>query len=181
MSVAWMAPVPVWNEPAKASAIRVGVRVAFAVGWAIAALTVPWLVLAIPLWLFCAVALTHAGIAVGNLVRNRGVLLRLMGTGTLEWPRSLQEEWLKKSADWVDGPVIEVVEIPSPQVSLPTGPHVNLVGPTRTISRLPLYGVAPRVFIDTVNTVTVPRGVTLVPEGSAGRGDVRAPKAPPEA
>lgn len=167
MSVAWMAPVSVWTEPARASVIRVGVRVAFAVAWAVAALAVPWLLLAIPLWLFCAAALAHAGVAVGNLVRNRGVLLRLTGTGTIEWPRSLQEEWLKKDADWVDGPFIEVIEIPSPQVSLPTGPHVNLVGPTRTISRLPLYGVSPRVFIDTVNTVVVSRGITFVPEGGA--------------
>lgn len=173
MSLAWMAPVPVWVEPTRASAVRIGYRVAIAVVWAVAAVAVPWWPLSILLSLFSVVALAHAALAVANLRRNKGVLLRLMGTGTLEWPRSLQEEWLKKGVDWVDGPVIEVVEIPSPQVTFPTGPHVNLVGSSATISRFPLHGASVSTFVAHVNALVSERGVTFVPEGSTGKKPVR--------
>lgn len=166
MSVAWMAPVPVWKEPLWASISRVGLRVMVALAWATAALMVPWRGPALIFLFFAVVALVHAGIAVANRIRNGGVLLQLMGTGTLEWPQSLQERWLRRPADWVDGAAIEVIPIDPMPFKAPAAPHVTLVGDSHELVRLPLYRRTVAEFMDEVNATLAPRGVALVEQGT---------------
>lgn len=166
MSLAWMAPVPVWREPLWASILRVGVRLVLAVAWATGAVLAPWWWLAVILWTFAGVALAHTALAVANRVKNRGVLLRLMGSGTLEWPQSILERWLRRPLDWVDGTAIEVVPVEPLPVRAPAAPHVTLVGVTEGIERLPLYRRTVAEFMDEVNEILAPRGVVLVEQGT---------------
>ena len=118
------------------------------------------------LWLLSLVALFHTALAVANRLKNHGVLLQLMGSGTLEWPRSLQEQWLKRPADWVDGAAIEVVPMEPIPVRAPAAPHVTLSGDTHQLVRLPLYRRTMVEFMDEANAILAPRGVALVEQGT---------------
>ncbi len=166
MSVAWMAPLPVWKEPVWASILRVGIRLVLAVAWTTGAVLAPWWGLSVALWLFAAISLAHAGLGVANRIKNGGVLLQLMGSGTLEWPRSLQEQWLRRPADWVDGVAIEVVPVDPIPVRAPAAPHVDLVGDSHELVRLPLYRRSVVEFMEEVNAILAPRGVALVEQGT---------------
>lgn len=166
MSVAWMAPVPVWKEPLWASILRTGVRLVLAVLWATAAVLVPWMGPALIFAVLAVIALAHTALAVANRIKNRGVLLQLMGSGALEWPMSFQERWLRRPVDWVDGAAIEVVPLDPIPVRAPAAPHVTLVGASHDLTRLPLYRRTVAEFMDEVNTILEPRGVALVEQGT---------------
>ena len=149
-----------------ASILRAGVRLTLAVVWAVGSVLAPWWSLEVILGSFAAFALAHTVLAVANRVKNGGVLLQLMGSGTLEWPRSYQEEWLRRPGDYVDGTVIEVVPVDPIPVRAPAAPHITLVGATREIERLPLYRRTVAEFMDEVNALLAPRGVKLVEQGT---------------
>jgi len=149
-----------------ASILRAGVRLALAVVWAVGAALAPWWWLAVILQIFAALALAHTVLAVANRVKNRGVLLQLMGSGTLEWPQSYQEAWLRRPGDYADGTVIEVVPVDPIPVRAPAAPHVTLVGATHGIERLPLYRRTVAEFMDVVNAYLAPRGAKLVDQGT---------------
>ena len=166
MSVAWMAPLPVWKEPQWATILRAGVRLVLAIFWATAAVLVPWKGPALIFVLFSLMALAHTALAVANRMKNHGVLLQLMGSGTLEWPRSLQEQWLRRPADWVDGAAIEVIPMDPIPVRAPAAPHVTLSGDSHEILRLPLYRRTMVEFMEEANAILAPRGVALVEQGT---------------
>lgn len=166
MSVAWMAPLPVWREPLWASILRAGVRLLLAAVWFTAAVLVPWKGPKLIFAFFALIALAHAALAVANRMKNRGVLLQLMGSGALEWPSSIQERWLRRPVDWVDGAAIEVVPIDPIPVRAPAAPHVTLVGPGHEIERLPLYRRTIAEFMDEVNALLAPRGIVLMEQGT---------------
>lgn len=166
MSTAFMDPLPLWREPVWASVRRVLGRAITAALWTVlggipgvftGVLPVAWLR---PIALvFAVLALAHTVLAVANLARNRRVLLRLMGTGSIEWPQSIQERLVRARLDWVEGPVVRVTEelrVPGPAS---TYPRVRLEGGGRTISRLPLYGTSVEDFIAAVNEAAAGRGV----------------------
>lgn len=169
MSTAFMDPVVLWREPATASFRRIGWRGLVLGAWIVLGGipgwfegTVPWTFLRIPLWFGAAVALIHLGLAFGNLARNKGVVLRLMGTGSVEWPRSIQEDWLRRADTWVDGPVISVVPglgFSGPQSA---SARATLVGPTRELRGVPLFGVSAEDFAAHANSLSQPRGVSFV-------------------
>lgn len=165
MSVAWMAPVPLWKEPLWASILRAGVRLILAIVWAVAAVLVPWRGPALIFSVFAGIALAHTALAVANRIKNRGVLLRLMGSGTLEWPQSFQEQWLRRPVDWVDGAAIEVAPLDPIPVRAPAAPHVTLVGASHELIRLPLYRRTVAEFMEEVNAILAPRGIVLVEQG----------------
>ena len=165
MSVAWMAPLPVWKEPLWASILRGSVRLVIAVAWVAAAVLVPWRGPSLIFAIFSLIALAHAALAVANRMKNGGVLLQLMGSGTLEWPRSLQEQWLRRPADWVDGAAIEVIPVEPIPVRAPAAPHVTLVGDSHQLVRLPLYRRTVAEFMDEVNAILAPRGIALMEQG----------------
>ena len=166
MSVAWMAPLPVWKEPLWASILRVVGRIVLAAIWVAGAALAQWTALAVVLWLFAVLALFHAALAIVNRIKNGGVLLHLTGTGTLEWPPSLQEKWLRRPTDWVDGSAIEVVPVEPLPLRAPAAPHVTLLGASHTLERLPLYRRTVAEFMDEVNAILAPRGVALVEAGT---------------
>ena len=166
MSVAWMAPVTLWKEPAWALALRVVVRLALAFFWAFGAVLAPWATLSMALSLLAVFALAHAGLAIANRFKNRGVLLELMGSGAIEWRRSYQEQWFKRPRDWADGTAIEVSPIEPLPVWAPAAPHVTLIGATHQITRLPLYRTKVPVFMERVNALLAPRGIALVELGT---------------
>ncbi len=168
MSVAFMAPVDLWREPKWASVARIGRRALVAAGWiALGGIPgvftglIPWLWFRIPAWLFALVTLLHLVLGVANLVKNRGVLLRLMGTGSIEWPASYQERWLRRPADWVEGPEVSVAAEMAPLTRSRVEPRVTLTGGSRTIRRLPLYGATPEEFAAAVNAAAAGRGVAF--------------------
>ena len=168
MSVAFREPVTLWREPATASARRLAGRAGLAALWIVLGGIpgvyvglVPWNWLRVIMWIFAVIALLHFLLAIVNLVCNRRVLLRLMGTGSIEWPMSIQEQWLRRPQEWVEGPFVTV----APELGQITGsksePRVTLVGGSRTIRRLPLYGATLETFVETVNAAGNPHGVSF--------------------
>lgn len=166
MSVAFLEPLVLWREPVAASIRRLLARGGLAVLWiALGGIPgvfvglVPWTWLRVIMWIFAVVAILHFALAIANLIKNRRVLLRVMGTGSIEWPTSIQERWFRRPLDWVEGPVVTV----APELGQITGsraePRVTLVGGTRTIRRLPLHGVEPEDFVAHVNAVGAQRGL----------------------
>ncbi len=161
MSDAWREPVTVWTEPTSASVVRVAQRGLLAGLWSTLALFVPWLWLSAVFLIFGALAFLHAVLAIANLARNKGVLLRLTGSGTLEWPQSLQEVWLRRPLEWVDGKEIQVVSLEKMGVPSRTEPRVTLKGETHDLLNLPLYRVSIDDFTKAVNEQLVERGMAL--------------------
>lgn len=164
MSDAWREPVAVWAEPTSASVVRVAVRGLLAGLWSTIALLVPWALLSALFFAFAAVAFLHAVLAIANLARNRGVLLQLTGSGTLEWPPSFQETWLRRPLEWVDGADILVVEHSKMGVPSRVEPRVTLKGATHDLLNLPLYRASVADFASAVNEVTRERGIVLATE-----------------
>jgi hypothetical protein len=174
----------VWKEPRKASVLRVLGRAAVGGAWLFATRVVGWAPLRFILLAFAAIAFVHALLAVANLVRNKGVLLRLRDDGTLEWPRSIQEVLLGRKTDRVDGPVIQVkTEADHPGISR-ADPRVTLIGPELKIGFMPLHGTSVDDFIAHANDVLSPhriafeRAPDLVPmiEPEDGRDEADAPE-----
>lgn len=161
MSDAWRDSVPVWAEPTSASVIRVAQRGLLAGLWGTLALFVPWAWLSLLLMVFAAIAFLHAVLAIANLARNKGVLLRLTGAGTIEWPQSLQEIWLRRPIEWVDGKDIYVVSLDKMGVPSRTEPRITLKGATHNLVNLPLYRVSVEDFAKRANEVLADRGITL--------------------
>jgi hypothetical protein len=164
MSDAWREPVAVWAEPTSASVVRVAGRGLLAGLWSTAAVFTPWPLLSASFFVFAAVAFLHAVLAIANLARNRGVLLRLTGSGTLEWPQSYQELWLGRPLEWVDGKQILVVELAKMGVPSRVEPRVTLKGDTHDLPNLPLYRATIAEFVQTLNEVTAERGIVLQTE-----------------
>jgi|GEM_PF-765995 len=151
----------VWKEPRTASALRVLGRAAMGGAWLFVTRVVGWPPLRLILFVFAALAFVHALLAVANLVRNKGVLLRLRDDGTLEWPRSLQEVVLGRTIDRVDGPVIQVkTEADHPGISR-ADPRVTLIGPALKIGFLPLHGTSVDDFIAHANKVLAPHRIIV--------------------
>ncbi len=164
MSDAWREPVTVWVEPTSASVVRVAGRGLLAGLWSTAALFVPWAWVSTLFFFFAAVALLHAVLAIANLARNKGVLLQLTGSGTLEWPQSYQETWLRRPLDWVDGKQILVVELARSGLPSRVEPRVTLKGATHDLSNLPLYRSSLADFAKAVTEVTAERGIVVQTE-----------------
>lgn len=164
MSDAWRGTVTVWAEPTSASVVRVAGRGLVAGLWSTVALFVPWALLSALFFVFAGVALLHAVLAIANLARNKGVLLRLTGSGTLEWPQSYQETWLRRPLEWVDGKQILVVESPKMGVPSRVEPKVTLKGASHDLLNLPLYRATVAEFVAAVNLVVAERGMVLQTE-----------------
>src|SRR5660398_57087 len=164
MSDAWREPVTVWTEPTSASVVRVAGRGLLAGLWGTVALFMPWAWVSALSLVFAAVAFLHAVLAIANLARNKGVLLRLMGSGTLEWPQSYQESWLRRPREWVDGKQILVVELSKMGVPSRVEPRVTLKGATHDLPNLPLYRASVDEFCKKVNEFVAERGIVLQTE-----------------
>ncbi len=169
MSTAWRGSQVLWREPTRIVVIRVLRRGAIAaLGLLLSGMPgTPWtglasgLVLRIPFAIVGLLGLLLFVLSLANVAKNRRVVLAIMGTGSVERPRSIQEVWLRRPQEVVIGARITVV--PGPQVvgPSPAEPYVTLKA-EGAITRVPLFRTAPEDFVARVNAVALGRGVEFV-------------------
>lgn len=181
MSTAWRLPVVLWREPWRAVVARIlGRIVAPAVLLWLAGVpgtpltgAIPWLPLRIPVFLIAALAVLLWFFAILNLLVNRRVVLKLMPTGSIERPRSLQEKLFKVPQEYAIGKIVTVTPGPGQFISQ-SEPRVNLSA-EGTVHRIPLFKGDPAVFVAGVNALLKDRGIKFVlagPEAPPGPGDL---------
>jgi hypothetical protein len=169
MSTVWRGSEVLWREPWWAVITRVLRRGAIA---ALALLLsglpgTSWTGLLSGLWVRVPVAmlgilgLSLFVLGLANLARSKRVVLTIMGTGSVERPRSIQEVWLRRPQEHVVGARIAVTS-EGPAFG-PSGaePYVTLEA-EGAIKRVPLFRTKPEVFVARVNAVAKSRGVTFV-------------------
>jgi hypothetical protein len=100
-------------------------------------------------------------LAIANVVRSRRVVLIVMGTGSIERPRSIQEVWLRRPLEVVTGRTITVIPPAQAYRITRAEPYVTLSG-EGAIKGVPLFRTEPEDFVSRVNAVSKPRGVTFV-------------------
>ncbi len=169
MSTAWRGSEVLWREPGHIVAARIGRRLGIAaLGFVLSGVPgtawtgpAPWLWFRIPFLIVGLLGLVLLVLAVANAVRRRRVILAIMGTGSVERPRSIQEMWLRRPQEYVMGRTITVT--PHPLVFRPSAsePYVTLSG-EGGIPRVPLFLTKPEAFIEQVNEIAKGRGVTFV-------------------
>jgi len=149
------------REPASAFWSRFGYRLvmAAALGYLAAALPAAWI--SVPLWVFSALMAVLAVLAVVNIAKNRRALLVRQGSGSIEWPRSIQEIVLRRPLTWVAGPVIDVTYPPVAALPAKTDPRITLSDGERAIERVPLYGADARAWVERANAALTGSGTTL--------------------
>ncbi len=100
-------------------------------------------------------------LAVANVARSRRIVLMIMGTGSVERPRSIQEVWLRRPHEVVMGRTITVTP-PSQSYRITRAePYVVLSG-EGAIKGVPLFRTDPAAFVEQVNAISRARGVTFV-------------------
>lgn len=161
MSTAWKGPVVILREPMAALGSRLGYRTLMAGLLAVAAWYCPWTWLAVIAWIFAGLMALLAVLAVANVARNRRALLVHMGSGSIEWPRSIQEIVLRRPLTWVAGSDILVTLPPIAALPGKADPRITLSDGTRSIERVPLYGQSLEAFVESANAALVGRGTTL--------------------
>lgn len=174
MSTAWKGSVVILREPASAFWSRFGYRLFIAAALALAAAFVPWMWLAIPVWVLSGLMALLALLAIVNIARNKRTLLVLTGAGSIEWPQSVQEIVLRRPLEWVAGREISVTYPPVATMPGQADPRITLSDGERLIERVPLYGVDPEAFVASANALIKGRGTTLVyvaPEPDAGAAE----------
>ena len=100
-------------------------------------------------------------LAIANVLRSRRVVLMVMGTGSIERPRSIQEVWLRRPLEVVTGRTITVTPPVQAYRITRAEPYVVLSG-DGAIKGVPLFRTDPEDFVARVNEVSKPRGVTFV-------------------
>lgn len=161
MSTAWKGPVVLLREPSSAMWSRFGYRLLIAALLALAAWYSPWAWLATLVWVLVVLMSLLALLAVANVIKNKRALLVHMGSGSIEWPRSIQEILLRRPVTWVAGAEISVVQPPVTALPGKTDPRITLNDGSRSIERVPLYGASPEAFVEAANAVLVGRGTVL--------------------
>ncbi len=161
MSTAWKGPAVLLKEPSFVLWSRLAYRLSMTLLLAVAAVYSPWAWAAVVAWVFAGLMFALAVLAVANVIKNKRVLLRHMGSGSIEWPRSIQEIVLRRPVTWVAGAEIVVVQPPITALPGKTDPRITLSDGTRSIERVPLYGADPQSFVEAANAVLVGRGTVL--------------------
>lgn len=149
------------REPPSAFWSRFGYRLVLTGVLAVAAVLMPYVWLAVPIWILAGLMAVLALLAIVNIVRNKRALLVHQGSGSIEWPRSVQEIVLRRPVAWVAGSEIAVVQPPVTSLPGSADPRITLSDGERSIVNVPLYGVAPQAFVDAANAVLVGRGTVL--------------------
>jgi hypothetical protein len=133
---------------------------------------IPWLPLRIPVFLIAVFAVLLWIFAILNLIANRRVVLKLMPTGSIERPRSIQEKLFKVRQEYAIGKTVTVMPGPGQFISQ-AEPRVTLTA-EGTLRRIPLYKTDPKVFVESMNALLKDRGIRLVleePEAPPGPDD----------
>lgn len=100
-------------------------------------------------------------LAIGNVVRSRRVVLMIMGTGSVERPRSIQEVWLRRPQEVVMGRTITVTPPAASYRITRAEPYVVLSG-EGSIKGVPLFRTDPAAWVEGLNAISRGRGVTFV-------------------
>ena len=174
MSTAWMAPVVLRREPWRAVAMRVvGRAIVPGVALWLSGVPktawggeIPWRWLRGIVFLIAVRGLVLWVLAIANVVANRRALLVVMGTGSIERPRSVQERWLKARKEYAIGKTVTVTVDPG-QFMSKAEPRVSLSA-EGTVRRIALWGTEPADFVAQANTLLAGRGVRLVLAEPAG-------------
>ena len=167
MSTAWKGPIVLLREPMAAFWSRLGYRLMLAAVLGLAASYMPYAWIAAPIWVLAGLMGLLAVLAVANILKNKRALLVHMGSGSIEWPKSYQEILLRRPLTWVAGREITVVYPPVAALPGKTDPRITLSDGERSIERVPLYGMAPSVFVEAANVLLAGRGTVLTFEPPA--------------
>jgi hypothetical protein len=100
-------------------------------------------------------------LAFANVARSRRIVLMIMGTGSVERPRSIQEVWLRRPREVVMGRTITVTPPTATYRITRAEPYVVLSG-DGAIKGVPLFRTDPAAFVEQVNAISRGRGVTFV-------------------
>ncbi|GIG55542.1 hypothetical protein [Demequina activiva] len=148
------------REPWHAILRRLAVRVAILLGGlAFAGIPGVWvgLVASPVLWgLGSLVALLGAlfvVLSLANLVRTRRALLVLEPSGAIRRPASVQEGWLKRPVERVEGADVVVTPALSSVMGSKADPRVTLTAGGRSIADVPLWGVDVEDFVARTNAL----------------------------
>jgi len=168
MSTAFRESVVLWREPVAAMLRRITGRALVTV--VLLALSgvpgfvqglIPWQWLAVVVWLCAVVAMMQLVVALLNWGRKKRVILVLQPSGSIEWPQSYQEIWLRRPLDYVSGRVVRVTQVQARQPFMLASPRVTLTDGERLLRDVPLFGVTLPTFLETVNALTEPHGVRV--------------------
>lgn len=169
MSTVWRGSEVLWREPWRSVAgrtIRRGVIAALALllsglpGTAWTGIS-PYTWLRIPLAIIGVLWGLLFVLAIANVARSRRIVLMVMGTGSIERPRSIQEVWLRRPQEVVMGRTITVTPPSSSYRITRAEPYVVLSG-EGAIKGVPLFRTDPAAFVERVNAISRTRGVTFV-------------------
>ncbi|WP_084103351.1 hypothetical protein [Demequina sp. NBRC 110056] len=156
------ATVVLLREPWPAVARRLAVRTSIlAAGVLLVALPGVWPALRVLGVVLALVGLLFLGLTAANVARNRRVLLASPAPGVIERPASVQEGWLGRAAERVEGPEVEVTTAILSVVSPGSDPRVTLVAGDGRISEVPLWGMAAGDFVAQANASLAARGPRL--------------------
>lgn len=149
-----------WHDPWRAVLRRFAIRVAILiVGLVFAGVPGVWagLVQSPLLWgLGALVALVGAlfvGLSLANLVRTRRALLVLEPSGAITRPPSVQEGWLRRPVERVEGADVVVAPALRAVMGSKADPRVSLRAGGGSIADVPLWGVSVEDFVDRINAL----------------------------
>ena len=100
-------------------------------------------------------------LAIANVARSRRIVLMIMGTGSVERPRSIQEVWLRRPKEVVMGRTITATPPAQSYRITRAEPYVVLSGDC-AIKGVPLFRTDPAAWVEGLNAISRGRGVTFV-------------------
>jgi len=100
-------------------------------------------------------------LAIANVARSRRIVLMIMGTGSVERPRSIQEVWLRRPHEVVMGRTITVTPPASSYRITHAEPYVVLSG-DGAIKGVPLFREDPAAWVGRLNAISRSHGVAFV-------------------
>lgn len=152
--------IVLWRDPWRAVLRRFTIRLAIlVVGLAFAGIPGVWggLVASPVLWglgsLIALVGLLFVILSLANLARTRRALLVLEPSGAIARPPSVQEGWLRRPVERVDGADVVVAPALSAVMGSKADPRVSLTAGGRSIADVPLWGVSVEDFVTRTNAL----------------------------
>ena len=158
------------REPWRAILRRFAIRLAIlVVGLAFAGIPGVWsgLVASPVLWglgsLIALVGALFVILSLANLARTRRALLVLEPSGAIARPASVQEGWLKRPVERVEGADVVVTPTLNAVMGSRADPRVTLASGGRSIADVPLWGMSVEDFVARTNALLDGKRLRYVP------------------